>query len=148
MKFSKQLAQELNLKIGQVKRTIKLLEEDNTIPFIARYRKEVTGNLDEVELRDLAERLAYLKDLEERKETVINAIAGQDKLTSELEEKIRGATKLQDVEDLYRPYKQKRRTRATKAKEKGLEVDIFQYILDNEAIRKEVSKRQISKIEK
>jgi uncharacterized protein len=121
MKFSKQLAQELNLKIGQVKRTIKLLEEDNTIPFIARYRKEVTGNLDEVELRDLAERLAYLKDLEERKETVINAIAGQDKLTSELEEKIRGATKLQDVEDLYRPYKQKRRTRATKAKEKGLE---------------------------
>ncbi|MGM0370570.1 MAG: Tex family protein [Bacillota bacterium] len=131
MDFSKQLAQELNLKIGQVKRTIKLLEEDNTIPFIARYRKEITGNLDEVELRDLAERLDYLKDLEERKETVINTIAGQDKLTSELEEKIKGATKLQDVEDLYRPYKQKRRTRATKAKEKGLEA-VADFLLEQE----------------
>lgn len=101
--------------------TVKLLDEGNTVPFIARYRKEVTGNLDELQIRQLEERLNYLRNLEKRKEEVIRLIAEQDKLTEELEEQIREATILQEVEDLYRPYRQKRRTRATKAKEKGLE---------------------------
>ncbi|MGM0501311.1 MAG: Tex family protein [Bacillota bacterium] len=129
--FTKQLAKELDLKVGQVSSTIDLLEDDNTIPFIARYRKEATGNLDEVQLRELADRFQYLKDLEERKETVLNAIAEQDKLTVELEQKIKKATKLQQVEDLYRPYKQKRRTRAYKAKEKGLE-PVADFLLQQE----------------
>ena len=129
--FTKQLAKELNLTTGQVSKTIDLLEEDNTIPFIARYRKEVTGNLDEVQLRELADRYEYLKDLEDRKETVIDSISEQDKLTEELEEKILAASKLQTVEDLYRPYKQKRRTRAAKAKEKGLE-PVAEFLLKQE----------------
>ena len=129
--FTKQLAAELDLESGQVRNTVNLLEEGNTIPFIARYRKEVTGNLDEVQLRELKDRLEYLKELEDRKETVINAIAQQDKLTAELEEKIETATKLQEVEDLYRPYKQKRKTRANKAKEKGLE-PVAEFLLNQE----------------
>ncbi|MFO7819945.1 MAG: Tex family protein [Halanaerobacter sp.] len=118
--LTKQLAKELKLKTGQVKRTIDLLEDGNTIPFIARYRKERTGNLDEVELRELKDRFEYLTELEKRKESVIESIAKQDKLTKKLEKKIKGALKLQEVEDLYRPYKQKRKTRAAKAKERGL----------------------------
>ncbi|MBM7557178.1 Tex family protein [Halanaerobacter jeridensis] len=129
--FTEQLASELNLEIGQVKRTIDLLEDGNTIPFIARYRKEVTGKLDEVQLRELKDRFEYLKELEDRKETVINAIAEQDKLTTELEDKIEQATKLQEVEDLYRPYKQKRRTRANKAKKKGLK-PVAEFLLNQE----------------
>ena len=118
--FVKQLAAELDLASGQVKSTINLLEEGNTIPFIARYRKEMTGNLDEVRLRELKDRYEYLMTLKKRKEKVINNIAEQDKLTQKLAKKIKAATKIQEVEDLYRPYKQKKRTRANQAKEKGL----------------------------
>ncbi|MDW7668832.1 MAG: Tex family protein [Bacillota bacterium] len=121
MNIIKQICNELNLKENQVKNAVKLIDEGNTIPFIARYRKEQTGSLDDVELRDLNERLSYLRNLEERKEEVIRLIDEQDKLTDELREEINKAEVLQRVEDLYRPYKQKRKTRATKAKAKGLE---------------------------
>ncbi|MBF8982949.1 RNA-binding transcriptional accessory protein [Lutibacter sp. B2] len=115
------LANELNIKVKQVESTLNLIDEGNTIPFIARYRKEMTGGLDDVVLRELDERLTYLRNLEKRKEEVIHIIEEQGKLTEELKSKILKATILRRVEDLYRPYQQKRRTRATKAKEKGLE---------------------------
>ncbi len=115
------IAQELHLKANQIARTVQLLDEDNTIPFIARYRKEVTGGLDEEQLRAIQARLKYLRHLEERKETVLKSIAEQGKLTPDLEARIRAAMVLQEVEDLYLPYKPKRRTRATIAKERGLE---------------------------
>ncbi|MFW6022517.1 MAG: Tex family protein [Halanaerobiaceae bacterium] len=115
------ISKELNLKKSQVKGTVQLLDDGNTVPFIARYRKEVTGGLDEMQIRDVQERIDYLRNLEKRKEEVLRIIDEQDKLTEELENKITSATVLQEVEDLYRPYKQKRQTRATKAKEKGLE---------------------------
>jgi uncharacterized protein len=115
------IAQELGLKADQIARTVQLLDEDNTIPFIARYRKEVTGGLDEEQLRAIQSRLNYLRHLEERKETVLKSIAEQGKLTPELEARIRAAMVLQEVEDLYLPYKPKRRTRATIARERGLE---------------------------
>ncbi|MBN1480254.1 RNA-binding transcriptional accessory protein [candidate division KSB1 bacterium] len=115
------IAEELGLRWNQVKNTIELLDADNTVPFIARYRKEVTGSMDEEQIRAVWERTRYLRNLEERKQTILKSIAEQGKLTPELEEKIKAATKLQDVEDLYLPYKPKRRTRATVAKEKGLE---------------------------
>lgn len=115
------LQNELKLPLAHIKRTIHLLEEGNTVPFIARYRKEATGGLDEEHIRSIDERLTYLRNLWQRKEEVIRLIAEQDKLTEELQQKIVQATKLQEVEDYYRPYKQKRRTKATVAKEKGLE---------------------------
>ena len=115
------LAEELQIKKSQVEATIKLIDEGNTIPFIARYRKEVTGSLNDEVLRTLHERLLYLRNLEERKEQVISSIKEQDKLTEELEKQIKEATTLIAVEDLYRPYRPKRRTRAIIAKEKGLE---------------------------
>ena len=115
------IAQELGLTMGQIARTVQLLDEDNTIPFIARYRKEVTEGLDEEQLRAIQARLNYLRNLEERKETVLKSIAEQGKLTPELEAKLRAAMVLQEVEDLYLPYKPKRRTRATIARERGLE---------------------------
>ncbi len=115
------LAEELGQKQQYVENVIALLDEGNTIPFIARYRKEMHGTMDDTTLRNLEVRLNYLRNLEERKEEVIKAIAAQEKLTEELEQAIRAAQTLADVEDLYRPYKQKRRTRATVAKEKGLE---------------------------
>lgn len=115
------LVKEFKLKKFQVENTIKLIDEGNTIPFIARYRKEKTGELSDVVLRDLNDRLTYLRNLESRKEEVIRLISEQDKLTDKLQNEIIAAKTLQRVEDLYRPYKQKRRTRATKAKEKGLE---------------------------
>ncbi|WP_202708690.1 Tex family protein [Sporosalibacterium faouarense] len=121
MNIALKLTQEFNLKKFQVENTIKLIDEGNTIPFIARYRKEQTGELSDVVLRDLNERLTYLRNLEGRKEEVIRLIDEQDKLTEELKGEILKGETLQRVEDLYRPYKQKRRTRATKAKEKGLE---------------------------
>ncbi len=121
MGIIKLLAEELGLKVGQVKRTVNLLDDGNTIPFIARYRKEMTGKLDEKQIRELEERLNYLRKLRDKKETVINKIDEQDKLTKELEAEIKKATKLQEVKDLYRPYKQKRKTRAGKARAKGLE---------------------------
>ncbi|HLV10216.1 MAG TPA: Tex-like N-terminal domain-containing protein, partial [Halanaerobiales bacterium] len=117
----KMIASELNLKQSQVKGTVGLLEEGNTVPFIARYRKEMTGGLTEIEIRKIEERMNYLRNLEERKKEVIRLIDEQDKLTDELEEEIRAAGIIQEVEDLYRPYRQKRHTRASKAKKKGLE---------------------------
>ncbi|WP_373285816.1 Tex family protein [Paenibacillus segetis] len=116
-----QISKELSLSLKQVRTTVGLLDEGNTIPFIARYRKEMTGELDENQLRDIEERVHYLRNLEERKREVIRIIAEQDKLTTELESSINKAVKLQEVEDLYRPYRQKRKTRASVAKEKGLE---------------------------
>lgn len=115
------LARELNIKESKVENTIKLIDEGNTIPFIARYRKEVTGNLDDEILRKLNDRLNYLRNLDERKQEVIRLIQEQGKLTKTLKESIENATILAEVEDLYRPYKQKKRTRAVIAKEKGLE---------------------------
>ena len=114
------LAKEFGLKQSQVEQTVNLIDEGNTIPFIARYRKEATGGLSDVVLRDLDERLTYLRNLEERKEEVIRLIEEQDKLTDELAEEIRKAEVLQRVEDLYKPYKKKKATRASKAREKGL----------------------------
>ncbi|OMF66126.1 RNA-binding transcriptional accessory protein [Paenibacillus glucanolyticus] len=117
----KQMAKELQLSEKQVRTTVELLDEGNTIPFIARYRKEMTGELDENQLRDIEERTNYLRNLEVRKREVIRIIEEQGKLTEELRKSITAAVKLQEVEDLYRPYKQKRKTRASVAKEKGLE---------------------------
>ncbi|HWJ03165.1 MAG TPA: Tex-like N-terminal domain-containing protein, partial [Verrucomicrobiae bacterium] len=121
VKEAKVIAEELKLKEFQVDNTIKLLDDGNTVPFIARYRKEATGELDENQIRDIEERMRYLRNLSDRKAEVTRLIEEQGKLTDELREAIRLASKLQEVEDLYRPYKQKRRTRATIAKEKGLE---------------------------
>lgn len=121
MELIKQIARELNISNKQVAKTVELLEAGNTIPFIARYRKEATEELNENVLRDIQDRLNYLTNLQERKSEIIRLIAEQEKLTPELESQIKAATKLTELEDLYRPYKQKRRTRATMAKEKGLE---------------------------
>lgn len=121
MEFAPIIAQELGLRQNQVHEAIKLLDDGNTIPFIARYRKEATGELDENALRAIVERLEYLRNLEHRKEEVLRLIEEQGKLTEELAAQIQKAKILQEVEDLYRPYKQKRRTKATVAKEKGLE---------------------------
>ncbi|RAK15688.1 uncharacterized protein B0I26_11949 [Anoxybacillus vitaminiphilus] len=115
------IAQELSIAGWQVENVISLFEEGNTVPFIARYRKELTGALDEVQIREVLEKWQYLQNLESRKEEVLRLIDEQGKLTEELKTAILQATKLQQVEDLYRPYKQKRRTKATIAKEKGLE---------------------------
>jgi uncharacterized protein len=115
------IARELNLRAEQIARTVELLDDDNTVPFIARYRKEATGSLDEDQIRAVEARLGYLRNLERRKETVLKSIADQGKLTPELEAAIRAATTLQEVEDLYLPYKPKRRTRATVARQRGLE---------------------------
>ena len=121
MNIIEKLAGEFQIRTSQVENTVNLIDEGNTIPFIARYRKEVTGGLTDVILRDLDERLAYLRNLEERKEEVIRLIEEQDKLTPELKGEIEKAEVLQRVEDLYKPYKKKKATRASKAKEKGLE---------------------------
>lgn len=117
----KQIAAELGLGVGQVRTVAGLLDEGNTIPFIARYRKEMTGELDENQLRAIEERRNYLKGLEDRKAEVLRLIDEQGKLTPELADAIGKAVKLQEVEDLYRPYKQKRKTRASVARERGLE---------------------------
>jgi uncharacterized protein len=115
------LAQELSLSANQVENTLSLLAEGATIPFISRYRKERTGSLDEVQIRAIAERYAYLSELEERKATILEAIASQGKLTDELKAKIESCFQKNELEDLYLPYRPKRRTRATVAREKGLE---------------------------
>ena len=115
------IAQELQIKQSQVESTIKLIDEGNTIPFIARYRKEATGGLSDEVLRNLGERLTYLRNLESRKEEVIKSIDSQGKLTQEIIKDLENCITLAEVEDIYRPYKQKKRTRATIAKEKGLE---------------------------
>lgn len=121
MDILKQLCEELDIRLGQVEATVKLIDEGNTIPFIARYRKEVTGSLNDEVLRNLHERLLYLRNLEEKKTSVLASIEEQGKLTEELKKQIMDAATLVVVEDLYRPYRPKRRTRATIAKEKGLE---------------------------
>ncbi len=120
-KIIKTIAEELNIKPSQVENTVKLIDEGNTIPFIARYRKEVTGGLSDEVLRDLGERLTYLRNLEQRKEEVIKSIEEQGKLTDEILQAVAIAKTLAEVEDIYRPYKQKKKTRATVAKAKGLE---------------------------
>ena len=119
--IAERLAQELNQSLSHVENVIALLDEGNTIPFIARYRKEMHGAMDDQTIRDLAERLQYLRNLEERRGEVKSAIEAQGKLTEELAAAIDAAQTLAEMEDLYRPYKQKRRTRATVAREKGLE---------------------------
>ena len=115
MDITKKLAAEFSIREKQVADTVALIDEGNTIPFIARYRKEATGGLSDELLRDLNERLEYLRSLEERKEEVIRLIDEQGKLTEELKAEIEKAEVLQRVEDLYKPYKQKRATRASKA---------------------------------
>ena len=120
-KIISKIAEELNVKNTQVENAVKLIDEGNTIPFIARYRKEVTGGLTDEQLRVLGERLNYLRNLEQRKEEVVKSIEEQGKLTDEILQAIAVAQTLADVEDIYRPYKQKKKTRATVAKAKGLE---------------------------
>jgi protein Tex len=127
--YVKIIAKEQSLTAKQVQSVISLIDEGNTVPFIARYRKEMTGALDEVQIRDIVERWQYIQNLEQRKEEVIRLIEEQGKLTDELKTSIEKAIKLQEVEDLYRPYKQKRRTKATVAKEKGLE-PLAQWMLE------------------
>ena len=114
-----QIAKELDKLPQHVANVVQLLDEGNTIPFIARYRKELHGAMDDIALRTLEERLGYLRGLQERRETVKKSIEEQGKLTEELAAAIDAAKTLAEVEDLYRPYKQKRRTRATQAREKG-----------------------------
>ena len=121
MDINQKITEELNVKRWQVDAAVKLIDEGNTIPFIARYRKEATGTLDDEQLRKLYERLNYLRNLEEKKEQVLSSIEEQGKLTEELKKQILAAETLVVVEDLYCPYRPKRRTRATIAKEKGLE---------------------------
>ncbi len=121
MNIEKIIAEELNVKVWQVEKTVELIDQGNTIPFISRYRKEVTGSLNDEQLRTLDERLTYLRNLEDKKATVLSTIEEQGKLTDELRKQIEEAMTLVAVEDLYRPYKPKKRTRATIAKEKGLE---------------------------
>ncbi len=121
MDILKVLIEEFKLKREQVQNTIKLIDEGNTIPFIARYRKEMTGELDDTILRDFHERLLYLRNLDERRNDVLRLIEGMDKLTDEIAESLHKAKTLQEIEDIYRPFKPKRKTRASVAKEKGLE---------------------------
>jgi protein Tex len=121
MQIIRFLSDESGLRFDQVQRTVELLDEGNTVPFIARYRKEMTGSLDEEKIRAIEERIRYLRNLEERRRTILKTITDQGKMTPELESRIQSCTRLQDLEDLYLPYKPKRRTRATIAREKGLE---------------------------
>ncbi|MFA6667725.1 MAG: Tex family protein [Bacilli bacterium] len=120
MNINQRISDELNLKLTSVDSAVKLLDEGNTVPFIARYRKEATGNLTDVDLRNLEERLIYLRNLDEREQTVLKSIEEQGKLTDELKDKILNAATLSEVEDLYRPYKPKKKTRGSIAREKGL----------------------------
>ena len=120
-KIARLVAEELKVKVWQVEAAVSLIDEGNTIPFIARYRKEATGTLDDEQLRTLGERLTYLRNLEEKKEKVIESIEAQGKMTAELRAQIEGAQTQVAVEDLYRPFRPKRRTRASAAKEKGLQ---------------------------
>ncbi|QSX08006.1 RNA-binding transcriptional accessory protein [Alkalibacter rhizosphaerae] len=133
--ITSRLAKEFNIKESQVETTVDLIDQGNTIPFIARYRKEATGNLDDVTLRDLHDRLGYLRNLEKRKEEVLRLIDEQGKLTEDLSKKITNAMVLQEVEDLYLPYRQKRKTRASVAREKGLEpLAAFLVVAENNGV--------------
>ena len=121
MNIVNKISEKLNLKTSQIEAAIKLIDEGCTIPFIARYRKEMTGNLSDAELRDLSDNLIYLRNLEERMNTVLASIEEQGKLTDELKLAVESANTLSELEDIYRPFKPKRKTRAVIAKEKGLE---------------------------
>ena len=120
MDILKTLTLEFNLKSYQVENTVKLLDDGNTVPFIARYRKELTGSLDDQLLRELSDRLTYLRSLDERREAVISSIEEQGALTEEIKNELLNAKTLTEIEDIYRPYKPKRKTRATIALAKGL----------------------------
>ena len=128
MDIISKITEELQVKKWQVEAAVGLIDEGNTIPFISRYRKEATGSLNDEQLRNLHERLLYLRNLEEKKEQVLGSIEEQGKLTDELKKQILAAETLVVVEDLYRPYRPKRKTRASIAKEKGLE-GLAEYIL-------------------
>lgn len=134
MNIQKKIAEELKIKEWQVESVIKLIDEGNTIPFIARYRKEAHGSLDDEQLRNLSERLTYLRNLEEKKQQVLASIEEQGKLTEELKKQILEAQTQVVVDDLYRPYRPKRRTRATIAKEKGLD-GLAQIIMAQETVK-------------
>src|SRR6201996_5915193 len=125
------IAQNLNLPMRGLVAVITLLDEGGTVPFIARYRKEATGNLDEVQIRDIEENLAYFRDLVERRATILSSIAEQGKLTDELKTRIEATLDKSELEDLYLPYRPKRRTKATMAREKGLE-PLAQYLWSQE----------------
>ena len=142
MDIPERISEEHGHGISEVRNAIALLEDGNTVPFIARYRKENTGDMDEVELRELKERLEYLKELKKRKKFVKKKIEEQDKLTEDLEKKIKDAKNLRKVNDLYRPYKKKRKTRAGKAREKGLEplAEILMKGSDDSSLRKTAEK--------
>lgn len=118
MDINQILKKEFNLRDEQINNTLKLIDEGNTIPFIARYRKEMTGEMSDVTLREFYEKLMYLRNLQSRKDDVVRLIDEQGKLTDEITQNIEKAKTLQEVEDIYAPYKQKKRTRATIAKEK------------------------------
>ena len=121
MNINETISKELDIGLWQVEAVVKLIDEGNTIPFIARYRKEMHGSLNDEQLRKLDERLTYLRSLEDRKTTVLSSIEEQGKLTEALKKQIEAALTMVELEDLYRPYKPKRRTRATIAAEKGLQ---------------------------
>lgn len=144
-KIIKIIAEELKIRENQVENTIKLIDEGNTIPFIARYRKEVTGGLSDETLRELGDRLAYLRNLEKRKEEVINSIDEQGKLTDEILKAVALSKTLAEVEDIYRPYKQKKKTRATVAKAKGLE-PLADIIMEQKEIKpiEEIAKEYVN----
>jgi len=127
------IAQDLQLNVLQVRNTVELLDNDNTVPFISRYRKEKTGSLDEKQIRDIQDKIRYLRTLEARKETILQSISEQGKLTAALEQKIRQTLKLQELEDLYLPYRPKKKTRASIARERGLE-PLAQIILSQEIL--------------
>ena len=133
MNINQILKSEFNLRDEQIENTIKLIDEGNTIPFIARYRKEITGEMSDVILRQFNDRLTYLRNLQSRKEDVKRIIEEQGKLTEEILKSLVKANTLQEVEDIYAPFKQKKRTRATIAKEKGLE-DLALLILEKNIV--------------
>ena len=121
MDILQKLTDEFSLKPWQVENTVKLIDDGNTIPFIARYRKEVTGSLDDQLLRNLSERLTYLRNMEEQKDKIISYIEEQNLMTDEIRKSIENATTLTELEDIYRPFRPKRKTRASVAKAKGLQ---------------------------
>ena len=119
MNILEKIAQEFHLKLDQVEKTVALIDEGNTIPFIARYRKEMTGSCDDQVLRELFDRLTYLRNLEKRREEVRTAIEGQEKMTDEIAAALDAAVTLAEIEDIYRPFKPKRKTRASRTRRKS-----------------------------
>jgi uncharacterized protein len=146
MEIAQTLADELGLRLEQVEATLSLLKEGNTVPFIARYRKEVTGSLDDVTLRKLTERLDYLNSLEERRQSILSSIQEQGKLTPDLQAQIGAASKLTELENLYRPYKKKRKTKGSMAIDAGLQplADFLLKQQGNEAELHELAQKSIN----